>query len=133
MNENLIILEMFKQEVFCCCPGQKHQHIIEFHQGDVWTITNEQKYDDVLGWHFLVAVNREFQFLIQVDDIEKLFSEGRICSILDLELKIIHLNYQVNKALDEHDKESFSLYANELSNAKKVIDNGYFTVGIQAF
>ncbi|QUG42605.1 hypothetical protein KD050_04845 [Psychrobacillus sp. INOP01] len=133
MNENFIILEMFQHEVSCCCPGQKHKHMIEFHKSDVWTIINEQKYDDLLGWHFLVTVNREFQFLIQVDDIEKLCNEGKICSVLDLELKIIHLNLNVNKALDEHDKESFLLFANELNNVQKIKDNGYFSVGIQAF
>lgn len=104
--------------------------MIEFHQSDIWTITNEQKYDDLLGWHFLVTVNKEFQFLIQVDDIEKLWNEGRICSILDLDLKIIHLNLNVNKALDENDKESFLLFANELSKVKKIMENGYFSVGI---
>lgn len=129
MNENFIILEMFQHEVSCCCPGQKHKHVIEFHQSDVWTITNEQKYDDLLGWHFLVTVNREFQFLIQVDDIEKLCKEDRICSILDLELKIIHLNLNVNKALDAYDEESFMLFATELNNVQKIKDNGYFSVG----
>ncbi|MEK3980675.1 hypothetical protein MKY37_16735 [Psychrobacillus sp. FSL K6-2836] len=129
MNENFIILEMFQHEVSCCCPGQKHKHVIEFHQSDVWTITNEQKYDDLLGWHFLVTVNREFQFLIQVDDIEKLCNEDRICSILDLELKIIHLNLNVNKALDAYDEESFMLFATELNNVQKIKDNGYFSVG----
>lgn len=129
MNENFIILEMFQHEVSCCCPGQKHKHVIEFHQSDVWTITNEQKYNDLLGWHFLVTVNREFQFLIQVDDIEKLCNESRICSILDLELKIIHLNLNVNKALDAYDEESFMLFATELNNVQKIKDNGYFSVG----
>lgn len=130
MNENFIILEKFQHEVSCCCPGQKHKHMIEFLQSDVWTITKEQKFDDLLGWHYLVIVNREFQFLIQVDDIEKLCKQGRICSILDLELKIIHLNLNVNKALDAHDKESFILFANELNIFQKIKDNGNFSVGI---
>ena len=129
MNENFIILEMFQHEVSCCCPGQKHKHVIDFHQSDVWTITNEQKYDDLLGCHFFIAINREFQFLIQVDDIEKLCNEGRICSILDLELKIIHLNLNVNKALDAYDEESFMLFATELNNVQKIKGNEYFSVG----
>lgn len=133
MNENFIILEMFQHEVSCCCPRQKHKHMIEFHQSDVWTIKSEQKFDDLLGWHFLVAVNGEFQFLIQVDDIEKLCNEGRICHILDLELKIIHLNFKVNEALDKHDEGSFILFANELSNIQKIKDKGYFSLGIEAF
>ena len=131
MNENFIILEMFHHEVSCCCPGQKHKHMIEFHQSDVWTIIDEQKYDDSLGWHFLVTVNKEFQFLIQVDDIVKLCNEGKICSMLDLELKVMQLNFKVNEALDEHDEGAFTLFANELSNFQKIKDQGYSSLGIE--
>ncbi|MGE7922674.1 hypothetical protein ACQKND_05775 [Viridibacillus arvi] len=126
MNENLIILELFQHEVSCCCP-KKHQHILEFHQGDVWIIT-KKKYDDSLGWHFLVTVNSEFQFHIKAEDIEELYNKGRICSILDLELKILNLNFKVNEALDEHDKESFILFTNELSNVQKVKDKMKFSI-----
>ncbi|MEK3954483.1 hypothetical protein [Psychrobacillus sp. FSL K6-1464] len=132
MNENFIILEMFQHEVSCCCPGQKHKHIIEFHPSDVWTIIDEQKYDDSLGWHFLVTVNGEFQFLIQVDDMEELSKEGRICSLMDLELKMMHLNFKVNESLDQHDEEAFTLFANELSNVQKIMENGYSSLGIKA-
>lgn len=121
MSEEFVVLEIFQQEVSCCCPGQKHQHMIEFRPSDVWTSTNEQKYDDLLGWHFLVTVNKEFQFHIQVEEMEKLCNDRKICSVLELELKIIQLNHHVDKALDDHDKESFLFYANELSNVQKTI------------
>ena len=120
MNDHFIILEFFQHQVSCCCPGQKHRHIIEFHQGDVWTFTNERKYVDCLGWHSLVTVNSEFRFLMHVEDIEELYNNKRICSILDLELNIIHLNVKVDEALDAHDKESFQLFANELTNLQEI-------------
>lgn len=132
MNDRFIILELFQHEVSCCCPGQKHQHMIEFHQGDVWTITNERKYVDCLGWHFLVTVNSEFQFLIHVEDFEDLYKKSSICSFLDLDLKIIHLNFKVNEALDAKDKESFLLFANELTNLQKIKDKMY-SVDLQVF
>jgi len=131
MNENFIILEMFQHEVSCCCPGQEHKHMIEFHQSDVWTIIDKQKYKDSIGWHFWMTVNKEFQFLIQVDDIEELCNEGRICSLLNLELKMMHLNFKVNEALDEHNEEAFTLFANELRNVQKIMDYGYFSLGIE--
>ena len=106
--------------------------MIEFHQSDVWTIKSEQKFDDLLGWHFLVAVNGEFQFLIQVDDMGRLCDEGRICHVLDLELKIMHLNFKVNEALDERDEESFILFANELTNIQNIKAKGYFSLGTEA-
>lgn len=123
MDKNFIILELFQHEVSCCCPGERHQHIIEFLQGDVWTITNERKYIDCLGWHSLIVVNNEFQFFMHVEDIEELYSKGSICSILDLNLKINHLSFKVNEALDAldaHDRESFLSFSDELSNVQKI-------------
>ncbi|WP_313892948.1 hypothetical protein [Psychrobacillus sp.] len=133
MNENFIILELFQQQISCCCPKQKHQHMIEFRQGDVWTITNERKYVDCLGWHILMTVNREFQFLIHVEDLEELYNKGKICSIMDLDLKMIHLNFKINEALDSHDKESFNLFANELSEIQKIKNEMHYSVNVQAF
>ncbi|TQR12301.1 hypothetical protein [Psychrobacillus soli] len=132
MNDRFVILEFFQHEVSCCCPGQKHQHLIEFHQGDVWTITNERKYVDCLGWHFLVTVNGEFRFLMHVEDMEDLYNNGSICSVLDLELKTIHLNFKINEALDAHDKESFLLFANELTNLREIKDKMH-AEGVQVF
>ncbi|MGE7921328.1 hypothetical protein ACQKM9_20670 [Viridibacillus sp. NPDC093762] len=68
-----------------------------------------------------------------MEDIEGLYNKGMICSILDLELKIFHLNFKVNEALDEHDKELFILFANELRNFQKIKDKMHFFVDIQAF
>lgn len=94
--------------------------MIEFFPGDVWTITNERKYVDCLGWHFLIEVNEEFQFFMHVEDIEELYSKGSICSILDLNLKINFLSFKINEALDAHDRESFLSFADELSNVKEI-------------
>lgn len=132
MYDRFVILESFQQQVSCCCPGQQHQHIIEFRQGDVWTITNERKYVDLLGWHLLVIVNSEFRFLMHVEDIESLYNKGSICSILDFELKILHLNFKVNETLDAHDKESFLLFANELTNLQEIKDKMY-SLDVQVF
>ncbi len=39
MKEQFVILEQLLHPVRCCCPGQIHEHMLEFHQGDIWFIT----------------------------------------------------------------------------------------------
>lgn len=120
MDKTFMILESFQQEVTCCCPGQKHQHKIEFHEGDIWTITNEHKYVDCLGWHYLAENNDEFEFYIHVEDLDTLHSNGNICSAWDIDLKLNHLHFKVNEALDQNDREGFISNANELRLLKEM-------------
>ncbi|WP_088042319.1 hypothetical protein [Bacillus sp. EAC] len=114
MDKHFIILEAFHQQVTCCCPGQKHQHLIEFFEGDIWTMTNERKYVDCLGWHYLIDNNNDFEFYVHVEDIEELYENGKLSSTWDIELKINHLNFKINEALEENNRESFLSIANEL-------------------
>ncbi|MFP7733337.1 IDEAL domain-containing protein [Priestia aryabhattai] len=120
MDAHFIIMKPFCHEVGCCCPEQQHQHMINFHQGDVWTITDNRKYVDCLGWHYLIDINNEFQFFMHVEDIEELQSKGSICSIWDLDLKINYLNFKIDEALEAHDRESFLSLSNELHRAQQV-------------
>lgn len=120
MIERFIVLELLQHQVSCCCPGQQHQHIIEFRQGDVLTITGERKYVDCLGWHVLIDINDEFQFFMYAAEIEELHAEGSICSISDLELRINYLRFKVDEALDAHDRESFLSFVDELCSIKEI-------------
>lgn len=120
MDTHFIIMKPFCHEVGCCCPEQQHQHMINFRQGDIWTITNNRKYVDGLGWYCLIDINNEFQFFIYVDDIQELHAKGSIYSIWDLDLKINYLNFKINKALDTHDREAFLSLSNELHHAQQV-------------
>ncbi len=127
MNEHFVVLEQFAYEVSCCCPGQKHQHMFEFYQGDVWFVTEEPKFIDCLGWHFLIDINNVYQFYMHVDDIEALYNKGNICSIMDMELKINHLSFKVNEALDARDSEAFFSYTDELNYMQKIKDKMNYT------
>jgi hypothetical protein len=120
MDKQFVIMKPFCHEVGCCCPEQQHQHMINFRQGDIWTITNNRKYVDGLGWYCLIDINNEFQFFIYVDDIQELHVKGSICSIWDLDLKINHLNFKINEALDTHDREVFLSLSNELHHVQQV-------------
>lgn len=119
MDTHFIIMKPFCHEVGCCCPEQQHQHMINFRQGDIWTITNNRKYVDGLGWYCLIDINNEFQFFIYVDDIQELHAKGSICSIWDLDLKINYLNFKINKALDTYDREAFLSLSNELRHTQQ--------------
>ncbi|MFP8641246.1 hypothetical protein ACLHWY_06845 [Priestia aryabhattai] len=94
--------------------------MINFRQGDVWTITNHRKYVDCLGWHCLIDINNEFQFFIYVDDIHELQTKRSICSISDLDLKINYLNFKTNELLDAHNREAFLSLSNKLQHAQWV-------------
>ena len=51
---------------------------------------------------------------------------------MDLELKMMHLNFKVNESLDQHNEEAFTVFANELSNVQKIMGKGYSSLGIEA-
>jgi hypothetical protein len=70
---------------------------------------------------------------MHVEDIEDLYSKGSICSILDLNLKINHLSFKVNEALDAHDRESFLSFSEELSNVQKIKNKKMNSGDVHAF
>ncbi|QCS54035.1 hypothetical protein [Priestia flexa] len=122
MDKHLVVIKAFSHEVSWCCPGESHQHVITFHQGDVWTLTDERKYIDSLGWHSLMDVNREFQCFISTEELQDLYLSGVICSILDVDLQMNHLNFKINEALDTQNRELFHSMVSKRFNLQKIRD-----------
>jgi uncharacterized protein YpiB (UPF0302 family) len=120
MDKHFIILEPFHHQVTCCCPGEKHRHMIEFCEGDIWTMTNERKYVDCLGWHYLVENNNDFELYVHVEDIKELYEKGLICSTWDIDLKENHLLFKINESLDGNNREIFLSLANELRQLREI-------------
>jgi len=122
MQSNYVVLKSFQYLIECTCPSPDHTFMLEFHKGDTFIITEEKKYVDSLGWLVLVLI-KDYSVYMYIDELEEFVAEKKICSIMDLELKINYLQYKVNETLDSMDEGNFSLYAKELVELKEVQDS----------
>ncbi|PKG23780.1 hypothetical protein [Niallia nealsonii] len=122
MNNNYVVLKSFQYLIECTCPSPEHTFMLEFDKGDTFIITDEKKYVDSLGWLVLVLIKNSSVYMY-IDELEEFVEDKKICSIMDLELKINYLEYKVNETLDSMDEGNFSLYAKELSALKEVQDS----------
>ncbi|WP_445490942.1 hypothetical protein [Niallia sp. 03133] len=119
MKNNYVVTTSFQYMIECTCPSPDHTFIIDVHKGDIITVTEEKKYVDSLGWLALVLIN-DYRFYMYIQELEDFVSEGKIFSVMDLDLKINYLQYKVNETLDSLDKNNFSFYAKELAKLKEI-------------
>ncbi|WP_169891024.1 IDEAL domain-containing protein [Litchfieldia alkalitelluris] len=83
-------------------------------------MTNDRKYTIYQEWYFLIVINEQWTFYIAVEDLNQYYREEQILSILDIELKINHIQYQINEALDRNNKEKFLSYSTKLNEFKQL-------------
>ncbi|GKU80726.1 hypothetical protein [Niallia sp. NCCP-28] len=122
MKNDYVVLKSFQYLIECTCPSPDHTFMLEFDKGDTFIITDEKKYVDSLGWLVLVLIKNSSIYMY-IDELEEFVEDKKICSIIDLELKINYLEYKVNETLDSMDECNFSLYAKELAVLKEVQDS----------
>lgn len=122
MENNYVVVKPFSYMIECTCPRPDHSYVIDLHKGDILTITEEKRYVDSLGWLMLVLINDHSVYMF-VDELEDFVEEGKIYSIVDLELQINYLEFKVNEMLDVMDKEKFEGFAKELVRLKSILDD----------
>lgn len=125
MAHHFIVVNNFSHQVDCFCTGEVHSEFITFKQGDVIEVTNDRKFT-MAGWYFLLLINNHYPYYIAIDDLEKYNKHEQILSIVDIELKINYLQFQINQALDTNNKVTFLDYTpklKDLNNLKRQYNN----------
>lgn len=133
MIERFIASETFTHQIDCFCPDRKHTDVLTIHKMDVIEITNDRKHHFDRGWYFLVVLNNQGYLYMALEDIERYFLQGRLATLLDLELKVNFLQSQIDRALDIGDKELFLNTTTELEESgdlKVTLDNYLMTTAV---
>jgi len=120
MLTQFVVLKSLIHQIDCYCPCCHNTDEFHFLRGDCIEIVHDRKIPSELGWYVQIVVNNQYQFYIALDDLKHYYDEGKICSLLDLELQANYFRYQVNQALDEKDKERFMKNAEKLKNVEQL-------------
>lgn len=103
----LIVTKSFEHIVECFCPDGDHSDVLEVKKEDFIEVTNDKKFLFDTGWYILVILNRHWHFYMALDDLDKYFTKGYLASLVDIELKINHLKFQIDQSLGKGDEPSF--------------------------
>jgi hypothetical protein len=119
----LIINDKMGLVVQCLYYGYNLDNVVSsskfLHYGDILSVTNEGKYVLGIGWFVLVIVNGESKEYVRTVDLENAVDTNKAQAILDLMLHSFIVSYQLDKALENRNKEHF------LSLSKKQKESSY--------
>lgn len=119
-------VKTFEHQIDCFCPDGNHAEYLTINKGDIIEVMNERKFTMANGWYFLVMINERCIFFMALEDLEEYFMKEQLLSMFDIDLKINHLQFKINQALDTGDEASFMNFTKKLkeSNHLKVkLDN----------
>jgi len=120
MHHYFIVNDQFQHFVECFCPDGEHEDMLTIKRGDFLEVTNERTYVLDQGWYNMVYLNSDKQFYMALEDLEKYFINGHIFSLMDLELHINHLKYQVDQSLGHGDENFFLEATNRLKKSNEL-------------
>ncbi|WP_226671208.1 hypothetical protein [Metabacillus litoralis] len=127
MHHYFIVEKTFEHMIECFCPDGAHEDSIEIKKADIIEVTNDRQYMSDNGWYIKVFLNNYWHFHIALEDLEKYFTQGMIVSLVDLELKINHLNYLIDQSLSKGDKFSF------LQSTKRLKESKYLKLNLESY
>jgi hypothetical protein len=97
--------------VQCLYYGYKRENVVSsskiLNYGDILTISNEGKYVLGIGWFVLIIINGEIKDYVRTVELEKAIDSNQAQSLIDLMLEFFILSHQVDKALEDRNKELF--------------------------
>ncbi|MDL4843254.1 hypothetical protein [Aquibacillus rhizosphaerae] len=120
MVKHFITVQSFFHQIDCFCPDGDHSEVIKINKGDVIKIINERKYINGVGWYFLIEHNSQNSFFAALSDLDYYHSQGLLLSIIDIELTLNYLNFQVDHALDNDDELEFIDVSNKIIESDKL-------------
>ncbi|MYL35356.1 hypothetical protein GLW08_03425 [Pontibacillus yanchengensis] len=90
-------------------------------KGDQLSLTEERRYVKGIGWCIKVFLNGEDSINLAIKELENLYQEEFIRSLMDVQLDLNYCQFKVDKALDDKDKETFDEYVAKLENLEKLL------------
>ena len=119
----LIITDKMGLVVQCLYYGYNQDNVVSkskfLHYGDILSVTNEGKFVQGIGWFVLVIVNGESKEYVRTVELENAIDSNKAQAILDLMLDSFIVSYQLDKSLENRNKEHF------LSLSKKQKESSY--------
>jgi hypothetical protein len=109
-----IAVKTFEHQIECFCPDGDHAVTLSINSGEIFEVTNKRTFRTANAWYYLVRFNDQCMFYMSLDDLEQYFMKEQLLSMLDIDLEINYLQFQINKALDTGDEAFF------LNNSKKL-------------
>lgn len=120
MHHYFIAVETFEHIIECFCPDLAHEDFLEIKKEDIIEVTNDRQYMFDNGWYIKVVLNNDWHFHMALEDLEKYFTQGMILSLVDIELKINHLNYVIDQSLGKGDEAAFLQSTKSLKESKQL-------------
>ncbi|QGQ47649.1 hypothetical protein [Metabacillus sediminilitoris] len=119
MSKQFIVAKTFEHLIDCFCPEGDHAESIIIHKTDIIEVKEDRKFVMDNGWYSLVVINNQWFLYMAIEDLEHYFNRNYLYSMLDIELKINYLQFQVNQALDEGNE---ALFINSTSRLNDISD-----------
>lgn len=107
MHHYFVVTRSFDHIVDCFCPDGNHSDVLEMKKEDIIEVTNERQYMFDADWFILVIINNNWQLYMALEDLERYFTQGYVVSLMDIELKINHLKFQIDQSLGQGDESTF--------------------------
>jgi hypothetical protein len=123
MSQHFIVAKTFEHQIDCFCPGGEHADLLIIKKTDRIEVKDDRKFVMDSGWYSLVIINNEWFLYMALEDLDQYFMKGYIYSMLDIELKINYLQFQVNLALDKGDEVLFLNSTTSLNEASDLKEN----------
>jgi hypothetical protein len=131
MSQQFIVAKSFEHLIDCFCPGGAHAESIIIHREDILEVKDDRKFIMDRGWYSLVVINNQWYLYMAIEDLEQYFKKNYLYSMLDIDLKINYLHFQVNQALDEGNEALFmngTSRLNDLSNLMGILKEAKQTI-----
>lgn len=93
-----------------------------FCYGDSFCIGEECKYIPHIGWFILIKLNNQEELFVSFEAIEKGLTTGEIVELLELQLELAILRNQIERTLEERQRERFYIIAPKLNGIHALIE-----------
>lgn len=90
--------------------------------GDSFTIEGDFKYIQNAGWFILINVHEGDKIFVSFDVIDECMSTGKIIEVLELQIQLLLLQHQLDRALDHKERELFYMIAPKLNGVLSLMD-----------
>ncbi|MGO4887335.1 hypothetical protein ACJ2A9_06240 [Anaerobacillus sp. MEB173] len=122
--DRLMVLSSSRLQVECLYYGYEKEKAIRkqrfLSQGDIIELKNNCRFIPGIGWYVQVLINNIENEYILLNTIEAALMENKLAFIVDLEIELNVLSFQLNKALDDKNSTLFFTTVKRLNELNKI-------------